>query len=255
MRCGVLSWIGLRCGIRCEIIQADLRCFGTIVSVFGGILEQLDRATLALVRLAARIASASEPEVREGCIECVSAGTPVLWVEEAILQSYLFAGFPRTLNAAREWRRVSGVAAPSGESGSSGDFPQSGESHAAGAGDLESWRKAGEETCRIVYGKFYDRLRPNIAALHPLLDEWMIVEGYGKILSRPQLELRIREYCVVAACVAAGQDRQLHSHLHGSLNAGGSADEMKSLLDALEGVVDSDNLARAKLLLARVLGK
>ena len=37
---------------------------------------------------------------------------PVPWVEEVILQSYLFAGFPRALNAAREWRRVSGVAAP-----------------------------------------------------------------------------------------------------------------------------------------------
>ena len=28
-----------------------------------------------------------------------------LWVEELMLQSYLFAGFPRALNAAREWRR------------------------------------------------------------------------------------------------------------------------------------------------------
>ena len=33
-------------------------------------------------------------------------------IDELILQSYLFAGFPRALNAARMWRRVSGEPAP-----------------------------------------------------------------------------------------------------------------------------------------------
>ena len=34
------------------------------------------------------------------------------WVEELLLQTYLFAGFPRALNATREWRRVVPVSAP-----------------------------------------------------------------------------------------------------------------------------------------------
>ena len=34
-----------------------------------------------------------------------------------MLQSYLFAGFPRALNAAREWRRVSGAPAPADDEG------------------------------------------------------------------------------------------------------------------------------------------
>ena len=62
----------------------------------------------------------------------------------------------------------------------------------------------------------YDRLRENIRHLHPLLDDWMIDEGYGKVLSRPGLDLPRRELCIVAACAATGQDRQLHSHLHGA---------------------------------------
>ena len=66
----------------------------------------------------------------------------------------------------------------------------------------------------------YERLRENIRDLHPLLDDWMIVEGYGKVLSRPGLDLARRELCIVAACAAAAQDRQLHSHLHGALNVG-----------------------------------
>src|SRR3972149_1920961 len=64
-----------------------------------------DSATRALVRLAARIAGGSELDVRSGLRETAGAGTPEIWVEELILQSYLFCGFPRALNAAREWRR------------------------------------------------------------------------------------------------------------------------------------------------------
>ncbi len=204
-------------------------------------ISALDAPTSALVRLAARIAAGTEEQVREACAECVRDDTPTPWVEESILQAYLFAGFPRALNAAREWRRISGIAAPAAE-----ELP---------APDLARWREQGEGTCAIVYGKFYEKLRQNIAHLHPALDEWMIVEGYGKILSRPGLDLRVRELCIVAACVASGQDRQLHSHLHGALNAGAGADEVRGVLEALTGVVDADHLRRARLLLARVLGK
>jgi 4-carboxymuconolactone decarboxylase len=179
--------------------------------------------------------------VRAACAACVEHDVPTGWVEEAILQSYLFAGFPRTLNATREWRRISGVAAPAAE-----ELP---------APDLERWRQQGEATCELVYGKFYDKLRHNIHSLHPALDDWMVVEGYGKILSRPGLELRLRELCIVASCVAAGQDRQLHSHLHGALNTESTPKELSTALDALEDMVPAENLGRARLLLARVVGK
>ncbi|MBK7907727.1 MAG: carboxymuconolactone decarboxylase family protein [Gemmatimonadetes bacterium] len=197
---------------------------------------------LALVRFAARVANGPEAGMRAGATECVSAGTPVPWVEEMLLQSYLFCGFPRTLNAMREWRRVSGAPAPIEDSGAVGGGPG-------------AWQEAGAATCEIVYGPFYEKLRHNIVALHPALDAWMIAEGYGKILSRPGLALRIREQCVVAACIASEQDRQLHSHLHGALNAGVPAAELRGTLEALEGVVPGPALERARLLLDRVVGK
>jgi 4-carboxymuconolactone decarboxylase len=201
----------------------------------------LDEKVIALIRLSATIAAGSEEMVRAACSTCVERDVPTGWVEEAILQSYLFAGFPRTLNATREWRRISGVAAPAAE-----ELP---------APDLARWRQQGEATCAIVYGKYYDKLRHNIHQLHPALDEWMVVEGYGKILSRPGLELRLRELCIVASCVAAGQDRQLHSHLHGALNTESTPAEVSAALDALAGVVPAEHLDRARLLLARVVGK
>ena len=122
------------------------------------------------------------------------------WVEEVILQSYLFAGFPRALNAAREWRRISGRAAPESDEGENFE-------------NASRWRTEGEATCATVYGPFYERLRHNIRQLHPALDAWMIVDGYGKVLSRPALDLRRRELCVVAACAtgAAGSAAALAS--------------------------------------------
>jgi len=175
-------------------------------------LASLDRAHVALVRTAAAIAAAGEASVRE-VLALAADVVPHEWVEEVILQSYLFAGFPRALNAAREWRKASGTSAPATDSGER--FEES-----------ARWHADGERTCRVVYGATYERLRHNIRALHPALDAWMIVEGYGRVLSRPQLDLRRRELCIVAACAAAGQDRQLHAHLHGALNAGASVDEV-----------------------------
>jgi 4-carboxymuconolactone decarboxylase len=160
-------------------------------------------------------------------------------VEEIILQSYLFAGFPRALNAARAWRAVSGRPAPADDPDASVD-------------DLETWRARGEETCATVYGDHYEKLRRNIRDLHPALDEWMIVDGYGKVLSRPGVDLRTRELCVVAACAVSGQQRQLHSHFHGALNAGSSAGELAAVLDALTDLISRDDLSRYRQLLHRV---
>jgi 4-carboxymuconolactone decarboxylase len=101
----------------------------------------------------------------------------------------------------------------------------------------------------------YEKLRLNIRDLHPLLDEWMVVEGYGKVLGRPGLDLARRELCIVAACAASGQDRQLHSHLHGALNVGVSADALGATLAALSTQLGAPRGKSVRLLLARVVGK
>lgn len=199
-----------------------------------------DPATRALVRLAARIAGGTEEAVREGLGETSRAATPERWVEEVILQSYLFCGFPRTLNAAREWRRLQGPGVGRGTEAA----------EVAGA-----FQVAGEATCATVYGVFYEKLRHNIAGLHPELDQWMIVEGYGKVLSRPGLDLGRRELCIVAACVASGQDRQLHSHLHGARNVGVADAVIGASIDGLDGVVEPANQQRARALWAKVRGQ
>ena len=218
-----------------------------------GIVMVLDRPTVALVRQSARITSSDEGAIRDGFAECAEARVSAAWLEELVLQSYLFAGFPRALNAAREWRRSAAAgsdASAAGAGTSVGGLPP-GESYAA----VHDWRERGEVTCATVYGDSYAPLRRNIRALHDALDDWMVVEGYGKVLSRPGLDLKRRELCIVAACAAAGQDRQLHSHLRGALNAGASHAEVGAVLDALPGIVRPELLERATMLWARVAGR
>lgn len=187
-------------------------------------MQALDAATRRLVRLAAAIAVGDEAAVRAALAEARDAVPPV-WVEELILQSYLFCGFPRTLNAEREWRRLSGLAAPAEDEG-------------AWLENVAEWRARGEVTCAAVYGPMYERLRVNIRQLHPALDSWMVVDGYGKVLSRPGLDLARRELCIVAVCAVARQERQLHSHLLGALNVGASAAQVEGALEEVRELLE-----------------
>jgi 4-carboxymuconolactone decarboxylase len=201
-------------------------------------LTALDEPTRRLVGVAAVVAAGSESAIREALL-AAEGSVPVIWIEELLLQTYLFAGFPRALNAFREWRRR---------------IPARPDSEAPDM-DVAAWEARGRETCRKVYGRMYEKLRENIDGLHPALDSWMIVEGYGKVLSRPGLDLGRRELCIVAACIASGQERQLHSHLHGALNVGVSPAVVRDSLESLRSVVGDDRLHAARLLFERVIGK
>jgi 4-carboxymuconolactone decarboxylase len=62
------------------------------------------------------------------------------------------------------------------------------------------------------------------------------VEGYGKVLSRPGLDLAARELCVVALLAPQDAAPQLYSHLRGALNAGAATtdvDEAVRIIDPL----------------------
>ena len=205
------------------------------------VLASLDLQTLALVRLAASIAADDEAGVRATLAASAAASVPPAWVDELLIQSYLFSGFPRALNATREWRKLSPEPVPAEDAGEA----------ARGA----DWQARGEATCAAVYGPMYEKLRLNVQALHPALDAIMVADGYGKVLGRPGLDLPRRELCIVAACAATGQDRQLHSHLRGALNVGVSVDALLATLEVLAPTVGAARTRSARLLLARVVGK
>jgi 4-carboxymuconolactone decarboxylase len=196
----------------------------------------LDAPTAQLIDLAAVLAAGAEGEMRSSLEAAAKGSVDPVWVEELVLQTYLFAGFPRTLNGMRLWRRASNRVVETA------DFEES----------LSSlWTSRGEKTCEEVYGTLYKRLRANIRSLHPALDTWMI-DLYGRVLGRPGLDLKRRELCIVAACAALEQDRQLHSHLHGALNAGASPEEVDETLRIVAPRMSAESSHRYSLLWTRV---
>jgi 4-carboxymuconolactone decarboxylase len=138
-------------------------------------------------------------------------------VEEALVQSYLFLGYPAALEGLAVWRRISGRPSP----------PPRG-------GDSQFWRERGPVVCRRVYGDQVEPLRRNIAALHPDLARWMVEEGYGKVLGREGLDLGEREVLISALLAVQGAPRQLHSHLRGALRNGVSPADVTELLEEAE---------------------
>ena len=171
-----------------------------------------------LVRASAAIGAGREDALEEAlraAFERTRAGGPpsATAVEEMLLQSHLFAGYPATIRALETWRRVAGEPeAPIVEA------------------DIAGWAARGEAVCERVYGGQYERLRDRVASLHPELDRWMVRDGYGRVLGRPGLSLPVRELCVVALLCAQDSEAQLYSHLRGARQVGASEEEVEAVL-------------------------
>ena len=182
----------------------------------------------ALVLVSAAHASRDEAALRTALLEAAAtAGREP--VEEVLLQAYLFLGFPAAIWAFGIWRSL----APGRRRAEHDDHDRLSPEANENANDLAStWERAGESVCARVYSTNYEKLRRNVQALHPELDRWMILEGYGKVLSRPTIDLPTRELCIVASLAVTGWEPQLHSHLRGALNAGAEPAEAEAALEA-----------------------
>jgi 4-carboxymuconolactone decarboxylase len=166
-----------------------------------------------LVRISVALA-ARDSEALRGALEEGAGLEDPSQVEEVILQSYLFLGYPVALNAFTLWRHLTGL-----------------ESEEVTPDDWAAWSERGEYVCRIVYGGQYEGLRRNVRALHPDMERWMVVEGYGKVLGRPGLDLATRELCIAGLLAVLETPRQLYSHLRGALNAGAGCAEVEEVLN------------------------
>ncbi len=166
----------------------------------------LDAGTAALISFAAAIAGGEDSRIVAAADHLALQDGVDLWADELLLQSILMVGYPRALVGAAIWRDRSGTV-PTTEPGDD-------------VWSLDAWKARGIDTCRTIYQANYDGLRENVRALHPVIDAWMVTEGYGRTLSRPGLDLARRELCTVAQCAVLYTPRQLHSHARGALHAG-----------------------------------
>jgi 4-carboxymuconolactone decarboxylase len=176
-----------------------------------------------LARLSAAIALGRLDLVRS-LRRSAPPGEPDAAWREAVLQSHLFAGFPRVVAACEALEEEGGLGTPGPD-------------------------ERGYETDRLVdgralfttvYGDSAPTVRAKLARAHPLLARWIEGHAYGRVLARPGLALRERELLACAALAALGQERQLASHARGALRAGATTAELAELVDGLEDVLGAE---------------
>ncbi|MFN2384123.1 MAG: carboxymuconolactone decarboxylase family protein [Gemmatimonadota bacterium] len=165
-----------------------------------------DLAT-AIVRLGAA-AGGGDPERLVSALDNAAPGVPPDHIEELLLQTYLFAGFPRAINAFFTWQ---GWAARSGRGRGVRQLEPD---------RIDTWRERGERLCRLIYGENFEALQQRLARLHPALADWTLTEAYGKVLSRPGPDPARRELAAIGALIAIAAERQLVAHLEGARRAG-----------------------------------
>ena len=188
--------------------------------------QDLQPSVEMLVRLSAVIAS-RQTDALSKHFNLIATRADAVQVEEVILQSYLFLGYPIALNVMALWRERIGP-----------------NTSIKSLEDRDTWTVRGQEICGAVYGDQYAELRTHIRRLHPDLEQWMVQEGYGKVLGRSGLSLVERELCIVALLAVLDVPKQLYSHLRGALNVGAHVWQILRALEIGLGYAEDDVAAR-----------
>lgn len=178
-------------------------------------------------RLAGAIASDDLKKVRQEIENCITT-VDLEKIYEAILQSYLFCGFPAVIETLRIFNELSG-----------GFFKDKEEF------DPDNFEARGIKNCRAIYKSNYDKLILNMERFSPDLKQWMIIEGYGKVMGRAGLNLLEREFVNVAVLCTRYYENQLYSHLKGCINNGASKEEIEEVLNCLTGIAKARNIEKA----------
>ncbi len=154
-------------------------------------------------------------------------------IEEAILQTLLFAGFPKTIEALKQLRN---------------HFPVR-----HGSRHVNDHKLAGEKTSKIIYGEYHSKLKRVMDALHPDLTRWMIEDGYGRVLSRSGLTLQEREISVLASLMTSGMINQFKAHIRGALYAGVSQVDIIWFTNTFACIIAADLRADFNLVTQEIL--
>lgn len=180
--------------------------------------QGLSSVRRSLVEVSVALAARETEELR-GALERAAGEAGREAVDEVLLQSHLFLGFPAALEALRMWREIA-------------EPPAEDPDPLGGTESARAREERGERVCRRVYGPSYETLRSSVRGLHPALDRWMVRTGYGTVLGRPGLDLAARELCICALLAVTDFERQLRSHLLGAVAAGASEAAVEEALEA-----------------------
>ncbi|HRE41579.1 MAG TPA: carboxymuconolactone decarboxylase family protein [Ignavibacteria bacterium] len=153
-----------------------------------------------LVKISSAIASKKFNKLDDIIKECKEKKIKYKKLYECILQVYLFCGFPSSIEGFKMLKK-----------------------HYKGNhinNSVKNLNKSGMITFKKIYTDNYKKVIRNVEEMSKDLSDWMILEGYGKVLSRRGLTLKERELINVSILSTNYFPVQLYSHIKGSLNCG-----------------------------------
>ncbi|HRI86236.1 MAG TPA: carboxymuconolactone decarboxylase family protein [Ignavibacteria bacterium] len=94
-----------------------------------------------------------------------------------------------------------------------------------------------------------------MSKLSPDLKNWMISDGYGKVMGRKGLNLLEREFINISVLCTRYYENQLHSHLRGCLNLGCDPVMVRMILEELTETAGKYNIKKAIKLFDSIVKK
>ena len=203
----------------------------------------LKKGTRHLVNIATLTLLGQTEDLRDALDWAIERRVSVDLIHEVFLQTMLFAGYPRalhgfeTLDTVLTDRQL--CVLPRRDRipprSSPGAF----------------YRRRGRELFEEIYRGDTTLVRKRISRFHPEFMDWISEDAYGKVLSRPFLDLKSRE--TISSCLLAALKlpRQLTPHLRGALRAGAKGRDLCEALLQLELFIPKRTVKAAMVRLDR----
>jgi len=219
-------------------------CRITVKESLSGVLSELSPNNNGAIRLlaiySAAIALDDVDLLKLVTAEAMRFGVKREHLYEIVLQSYLFLGFPRMLNAVEALDQQLPA-----ENLETNIGPVS-------SSESQDWWKKGTDLCKQIYGDKYEPLKQKVTAMAPEVFRWMLIEGYGKVLSRGLLPIREREISIIAFLAVENRPKQLRSHILGAINVGASPNIISQVMMDLRPVAP-EGTDQADRILERIM--
>lgn len=158
-------------------------------------------------------------------------------LRETALQMHLFAGVPRGVEFHAVLLEAGGLG------------PSDAEECAAESESVTTLR--GRALFERIYAQDSAGVEQQLSRAHPRFAAWILEHAYGRVLSRPGLEARMRELLACVALALLGQERQLASHARGARRVGASQAEVLAALDCVADLDRAGKLTSARAIAAR----
>ena len=157
---------------------------------------------------------------------------PYISLYEALLQIHLFSGYPASIEGLSLLQEVYN------------EEPAAIEEY-----NVQLFKQRGEKLCRDIYTTVFEKMNKRMHSFSPELSEWMIIDGYGKTLSRANLDIQTRELINICILSLGKWKQQVISHIRGALHVGVEIHDIEEAIECLQAEQTNEAYAFAKEML------